>query len=356
MTAELYKIFRNSLKNIHLYIGLVFGPIVLTLGITGAILAFEKEIDYKLNSSLWTVSPQETRVSLQSILESIQTKFHSQRFLRVEIQSNIVRPIVFSTSDDFQVFADPYSGAILGSRKYLNTFFGVNREIHRSLFLEGIGKQIVSVTSLVVIGLILSGLFLWWPRKKQSFRNKFSLKMPASWKGINFKVHSLLGFMASFYLFILAFTGVASGFNFAEKGIFGFSDSVLPAWKNHPFSRGTSTSRQTTLDEAFNTASKIIPNADWTDIILPQTHNSSFEINRAVTTLFSQQSENFIYIDKFDGAILRIDYAIDRPFSAELPIILTPLHEGTIWGLSTRVYAFLCSVALMFLVLGGIFL
>ena len=48
---------RKFLFNIHLYLALLAGVFVLTLGLTGSIMAFEPELDHLLHPRLSYVTP-----------------------------------------------------------------------------------------------------------------------------------------------------------------------------------------------------------------------------------------------------------------------------------------------------------
>ena len=54
---------------------------------------------------------------------------------------------------------------------------------------------------------LASGIYLWWPRRKNQVRQDFAVKWPAGAKRVQFDLHKVGRFYASLPLFLLAVTG-----------------------------------------------------------------------------------------------------------------------------------------------------
>src|SRR5579872_7121583 len=70
---------RNVLLKLHLYIALVAGVFVIILGITGAIMAFEPELDHLLHAKLSYVTPHTRALSLSEIGAAVTKTFPGER-------------------------------------------------------------------------------------------------------------------------------------------------------------------------------------------------------------------------------------------------------------------------------------
>jgi uncharacterized iron-regulated membrane protein len=75
--------------------------------------------------------------------------------------------VVFMQSAEgtpFRVYVDPVSGRALGDFVYEDTLIGWADRIHGSLLMGDSGDLIVELASCWAIVMVLTGLFLWWPR------------------------------------------------------------------------------------------------------------------------------------------------------------------------------------------------
>lgn len=60
-----------KLANIHMYLGVFAALFLAIVGVTGAVLAFEDEIDRWLNRNLVVVQPQGSMLALDEVLKRV---------------------------------------------------------------------------------------------------------------------------------------------------------------------------------------------------------------------------------------------------------------------------------------------
>src|SRR4028118_1277305 len=111
---------RKLALNVHRYIGLMLGLLLIIISLTGTSLVFVNEIDRFLNPNLLQVVAGEKRVSLQSVLDTVRSAYPKLKVESIDIPQNptgVYR--AWSESPDKQVvfvYINPYTGKILGSR------------------------------------------------------------------------------------------------------------------------------------------------------------------------------------------------------------------------------------------------
>src|SRR5437660_8240418 len=104
---------RRLLFNLHLYLALAAGVFVLILGCTGAIMAFETELDHVLHPGIWYVTPRDHRLSLAELDAAVGKAFPGERATGFQLSSlPNISTTVFTKRGP--VMVDPYTGAILG--------------------------------------------------------------------------------------------------------------------------------------------------------------------------------------------------------------------------------------------------
>src|SRR5690606_24626577 len=95
-------------------------------------------------------------------------------------------------------FLNPYTAEVLKVKDMNRDFFRIVVMGHFYLWLPPeIGQPIVATASLVFALMLISGVVLWWPRNRAARKQRFSLRMGASFKRLNYDLHNVLGFYAS---------------------------------------------------------------------------------------------------------------------------------------------------------------
>jgi uncharacterized iron-regulated membrane protein len=128
---------RTWILRLHLWIALPAALFLLVLGLSGAVIAFENDYDRWLNSHLWNVTPGSHRVSQQALLDTVLARVAPARVDAIFMQDR--RPDAaerYAVRGGKEVFADPYTGAVLGVRDHAPPLDAVPRDEQDSWDLE----------------------------------------------------------------------------------------------------------------------------------------------------------------------------------------------------------------------------
>jgi uncharacterized iron-regulated membrane protein len=249
---------------IHRYLGLVLAGFLVITGLTGALLAFEHDLDAALNPGLMHVKPPAsgaTAMDALALREIVLARYPGARSNRVEFATRPDEPVVFRLEwpatlqgRDDQVFVDPYTGQILGARRWGDIAQGVHNlstfawRLHQSLAWGKPGAYVLGFIALAWTLDCFVGAYLTLParRKRQAVvsHNEHGWKAwlarwrPAwqvRWKGgshkLNFDLHRAGGLWLWLMLLMMAWSAV--GFNLREiyrpvmDSVFEMQPSVL---------------------------------------------------------------------------------------------------------------------------------
>lgn len=150
----------------HFYAGLFVLPFILILSVTGAIYLFKPQIDrweeraFQRLSMERAVSPD---VQLQSVMATYPTGRMNYYRLPERAGDATMLQLGFFNGDKLDVFVSP-QGKLLGTRDPATKFTDMVASIHGSLLLGTWGDWLVELAASWTIVLILSGIYLWWPR------------------------------------------------------------------------------------------------------------------------------------------------------------------------------------------------
>ncbi|WP_299252886.1 PepSY domain-containing protein [uncultured Aquimarina sp.] len=370
MTRKKRNNTRKIILQLHKILGLVTGLVLFIVSITGCLWVFKEEIegfydDYKY------VDVEKKEFIKSSTVKHIAEEVIPNRTIHGVIYgaSNEAVEVVFYEAEPevfyHSVFLNPYSGDFIKRLDNDAGFFGFILRGHLRLWLpDAIGSRVVSYSILVFLIIVVSGLFLWWPRNKKNWRQrlKFDWNNKTRWKRKNFDLHTVTGFYISSFGLILAFTGCVMAFNWfyfiTYKATGGDKDPrfVIPeseqmisstVTSNYPYDRLIPM-----LKDAYGDAHNLelhYPENDSTSILVEVSNSKKLYYNMDYL-FFDQYTLKEIetpsiygkYKDaKFADKVIRMNYDI---------------HIGAIGGITGKIIAFLVSLICASLPISGILL
>ena len=190
---------KKAIGKVHLWLGFSSGLLVFIIAVTGCLYAFQKEIR-DLTQPFRFVEKENTAVLAPSVLKDAADErlpgkhVHAVQYHGADRAAEV---IYFSYEPEYYyvVFVNPYSAEVLRVKNMASDFFALVLDGHFYLWLPPtIGQPVVATSCLVFVVMLVSGLFLWWPRKSKNKRQRFSIKWKARWRRLNYDLHNVLGF------------------------------------------------------------------------------------------------------------------------------------------------------------------
>lgn len=205
---------RKTISKLHLWLGLPSGIVVFIVCVTGCLYVFKQEITDITEPWRFTPAQQKT-VLLPSELLAISDSCIDENRQATAITYGESTDAVWVDYYDREkgmstVFVNQYDGQVnktVSKSPDQFDFFGFVLKGHRTLWLPGeIGKPIVGYSVLLFTITIITGLFLWWPRKwtRANIRRNFTIRA----RRLNFDFHNVLGGYSALLLLVLCLTGL----------------------------------------------------------------------------------------------------------------------------------------------------
>jgi uncharacterized iron-regulated membrane protein len=151
----------------HFYAGLFCIPFVLLLALTGSVYLFRPQVEAWLDrpyTNLAVTGPVTTpaaaaRAAVRAVPGSVL-----HRFQLPERRGDAVQVIVGTGDAETRVYLHPQSLAVLKRAEEDSRPMRIVSRLHGTLLIGTTGSYIVELAASWAIVMILTGLFLWWPR------------------------------------------------------------------------------------------------------------------------------------------------------------------------------------------------
>ena len=356
--------WRRLWLDVHLYLGLLVGALLVVFGLTGSILVFWQEIDEWLNPALLTVAvPPAGQAGekgyrpLGQILAAAEQAAASEsrvtQLIGPGTHEGVVAVYTELPSKAWQrIFVNPYTARVTGVRDFgayewvPGNFMDVLFALHFALFLGENGMILVAVAALFLLLSLITGLMVWWPLTAK-WRQAFAIRRPTTPVRLNFDIHKTFSLYTCLVLGSVLLSGVWMNWN--EP--FVWVTQVLSPATRGPAQAPTSTpiigQAPISAEQALAIATTRYPEGRLYLMVAPADPTGVFLVSRKeVPELSAFWSERMVAVDQYSGEILDVRDPSTRRSSGEtFADWQWPLHSGQAFGWPGRLMVFLSGLA-----------
>lgn len=347
-------------RNIHLYLGLAAGVVIMITCFTGAALVFEKELQTMIYPERYTVTPSGESKSIETLTASLRASVPGASVTGVKVYNDPARTVELTFSEagkdqSTQAFMNPYTGELISLYTYRNTFFYTMFALHRWLLAGDTGKLIVGVSTSIFLFILMTGIVLWWPENKKKLKQRLTFKWGAGWKRINHDYHIVVGFYTAIFLFAFAFTGLAWSFKWFNDGIYWITgtESKRP---DPPASLYSDEARSISYDQALATIRGEVPTAKNYSITSAKDSASAITVTVMPENPVHEKASDQYFLDQYSGKRIGAFLYSDRNLGQQVRSLFYPIHVGSIAGWPGRIIAFVACLAGVFFPVSGVIL
>ena len=344
---------KKFIGKIHLWLGFTSGLVVLFLGITGCILAFEIEIRTITDPEQFSPPENKPYLPPSFLKDQAEKHFDGKKLSSLEYPAK-GRSVIASyyDADHYKLAAlNPYSGKVLKVKNMNRDFFRIIINGHYYLWLPpSIGQPIVASATLIFLIMMITGVVLWWPKNKAARKQRFSIKWSARWRRVNYDLHNVFGFYMSWVAIFLAITGLVMGFEWFAKSVYWVT-SAGKAMPPHEHPVSDTLAKQSGYDIADRLWIDMMPEKTEKEsiaIYFPITPTDPIEIgiNHRPGTYYNM---DFYHFDQYTGIELPATgtYAgrfKDAAVADKIKRMNYDIHVGAMLGLPGKILAFCASL------------
>jgi len=378
-------------RTIHLYLSLAAGIIIFCSCFTGTMLVFEKEIQHALHPQRYAIKPQGTRMTLANLVPEALKQVPKAKLSSVMVYNDPERAIEIAViipekknkknaeqaavktekgngldhkdkkpkadeKPNLTLFVNPYTGQVIEQFNRRQTFMYKVEMFHRFLLgaKNSFGDWVVSISTLIFLFILITGVILWWPKTKAIMRQRLKIKWDGSAKRLTHDLHIVTGFYTSVFLIVVVLTGLIMTFKWANATLFAILGSKPPAKEQpkQPLSVYKSNTAALSVDAALAGMGKTITTAEYYSVRLPRDSSATYTINvwpkGAIET-----TADIYYIDQYSGNLVGSQTFASKSLGQRVRAFVKPVHTGAVYGLPTQIISFVvCALSLIFPVTG----
>lgn len=329
--------------NLHLYVGLLAACFLLVVSLSGAVIAFEGELNHAFHPQLTDVTPSGQPMNWDTFRLRVQQQEPGWKVVRLYFpdspdRSTYVRLRSLSTRKVRHIYVNQYTGTVLGSTEDGSNWILKVHDLHVNFLSGNVGNRIVTCSTICLLLLSLSGIVIWWPRKVFRFRSS----SPAP--RLNRDLHMSLGFWSFLAM---------SGFALTGLGLH-YQTGKLLTLLNTPSTARTMHGHGTTIEGMLQTAREALPGAAVPRLLLPEKVGDPVFIYQRFPEDKTPAGRSFTTLDPGTGTILSVGSSRTAPLLQTVLVQWTrEVHTGTLLGLPSRILAVLFALALSLLAITG---
>lgn len=354
--------FKNIWFQIHWFIGITAGTILMTIGVTGALISFREELMDVFNPGVMHVAVRDAQpLTPQQLLEKIRADHPEHRVTNVTVTNKpgASPRVIFAPPPGVRRgearYADPYTGEVFAPLTGME-FFEFCERFHRWLLLPTeIGKIILGTLGLSLLVLALSGLYLRWPRRPLSLQAWFRLDFQLKGRSFLWNLHSIIGTWALVMYVIFSITGTYWALDWFKQGINTLAGEGRPPQMQrapggpNDNKRGGHKAEQedappldlTLTWQAFN---KRIPHYELAQLRLPEKSTQSVQIFFLGQDAPHERARSRMVVMPQTGDIKQLELYEEKSFGGKAIAAIYPLHMGTFFGMPGRIVMTIASL------------
>ncbi|WP_373057511.1 PepSY-associated TM helix domain-containing protein [Zunongwangia sp. H14] len=359
MKNKKHNFFKKWTGRIHLWLGLASGIVVFTVAITGCIYAFQDEVK-DLVYEWRTVQLQDKPFVKPSQIQQKVKQLYPEADASMVVYQNRERPAqVYTTlqGKPHQLYFNPYSAELIHIQNMQEDFFSIIEDLHMHLLLpENTGRQIVGISTIIFVIMLITGIVLWWPKKKKKFSKNFSIKWKARWRRVNYDWHRITGIYVSILALLIAITGLGICYDWVHESFYKIGN----LGQDHPEDQISikvkpgEEVKPAAVDHAYEQTRNLLPESGMV-FVWQQSPEEPVVTGAYPEALEFDHQSNF-YFDPQSGKLLQSKFYEEKSPGLKFQEMNYGLHTGQYFGFFGKIIAFIVSLFVAGLPVSGFLL
>ena len=353
----------------HLIAGVLAGAVIFIMSVTGVLLMYEKQAIAWADNRVRIEAPAGARrLPVEELIVRVRAAHGGAAPTAIAINAAPGAPAIVTIRQTLWR-VDPYSGATLGeSAPRLRRFFRSVTDWHRWLAMSGerrvAGRAITGWANLIFAFIVVSGVYLWIPRRWTWSHIKavvvFNWRLKG--KARDFNWHNAIGIWCAAPLFFVVISAMPISFPWANALVYRLVGETPPApaaatGPGRPAAAAPATGADvvpTGLNAACARAEQQVEGWRTITLRVPATARAPYAFTIDRGTAGQPQLRGTLTVNPADPSSARWEPFASQSAGRRLRSLSRFLHTGEVLGVAGQTIAGIASLGGAFLVCTGI--
>lgn len=361
---------------VHWFLGLFAGTVLVIVGVSGAVLSYEQEILEMINKeSLMVEVRGQEHLTPEALLEAFVMAKPNATPSAITLSSDPKASASISVQGQgggrstMVYYMNPYTGESLPELKG-RQFFRATLDLHRRLMLSEVGKQLVGASTIGLIVLCFSGVYLYWGSIRRNLKKSLSVNFKAKGRGFLYQLHSASSLWMFPFLVFISLTGLFWSYEWYRASLYRMTDVEMPKKgmhhgqktmpkKGEPLAEAKSIKKHANMEEITQAwslfESALSKPYAYATLRLPPS-KGVFEFSYMDKNAPHSQARNVLRVQIQDSKVLSHTRYEDKRVGEQIMTSMLPLHSGEFFGWGGRLLFFLASLGMLLFGVTGVML
>lgn len=335
---------RAALSWLHLWLGLTIGTLFALVGLSGSVLVFHPELVQWQHPQLAVQAP----VADGRVLASVLDAWTPRGLSAIDFPRDAMPAWQAYFDDGSRRYFATDDGALLLTRTTGDDLLLWLHEFHVELLGGEAGHQVLGAVGWISLGLLLTGLYLWWPRHGSLASHLRPYRGPPIRRWLSW--HRSAGVLLLPLLLLVTLTGVGMVYHDGARslltGLFGGgSPPAAPTL--------AASGARPDWPKVLDTARDALPGARLVRTSLPAAGSDVVGFRVRLPTEWHPNGRSLVFVDAAGRRVLMAHDATDQAAGARLDEAVYPLHIGAVGGRPYRWAVTLAGLVPAFLLVTG---
>jgi sulfite reductase (NADPH) flavoprotein alpha-component len=351
---------KKLLFKVHLILGLTAGFVLMIIGLTGSILSFEKEIIQFINKDSYFVkSLDKPKLSIEQILNNFNKKVPDAKINALTFSKDETSSMVINIASKdkkarkgINYYINPYTSEILPEVKGIG-FFKFIEDIHRRLTFGDVGKQIVGASVLSLLLLMISGIYIYWPRIKNAFLKSITFKFKTKGRAFLSTMHSAIGIWVIPFYLLSCLTGLYWSYDWYNNTLHSLTGVEKQKKMQAPKSEENSVLSYMDVQKAVDLFNENVKDYEKINIRFTA-KNETYTFSYLPINPTHDMAMSKIELDINKNEVINHEKFEDKSITEKLMKSILALHTGEYFGLFGKIMMFITSSLMALFTITGL--
>ena len=352
---------KRILLQLHWLVGISAGVVLAVMGLSGGLYSFADDLIHWIDPGVTRVQvPAHAMLSPKELLERV--KLVQPHVSSLTLSSDpgeaarvgVMTPVPGTDRKKFELFyLNPYTAQLLGKPASEEIFRQI-LDLHRRLMWGDTGKAVIGAATLFLLLLLVSGLYLRWPKiRRLHWRTWLLIDLTQRRRNFIVQLHAVAGTWMFLAYLCAALTGLAWSYDWYRNGLRELSQVTAVRQEKPPSPAQNMADAEGNADLLWVRFNEHVPKYQKMIVLLPSDSAQAVQILYLDSDAPHPYANSRIVIDGRTGQVQQHERYAEKTAGEKLMASLYAIHSGSFFGTVGRSIMMLASLLLPFFLVTG---